>query len=145
MDEVIEVEATDEAADREQFEMWKANRKAEAERLNASDPSALPPPDNTPGAVVQTESAFMVYLLNGHWVADDVINRPIQAARQATFDDFFHAAATIQKDVQNQQAASMFMNLQQQMMTQAAEQMRTRQIAEAVGGPVGQGLKIPGR
>lgn len=100
--------------------------------------------------VLQTEAAFLVYLdQHGHWVADDNIKRPVQVARNSTFLDFHNAATTIAKDITVQETASRTVALQQQMAMQVAEQMQTRQIAETIGGPVGQGLagglQVPGR
>lgn len=112
----------------------EAHGRAEHERINAGQAPPLP--------LLQTEAAFLVYLdSNGHWVADDAaVNRPIQVARNSTFVDFHNAATTIAKDIVVQETASKTVALQQQIAMQMAEQMQTRQVAQAMGGPVGQGL-----
>lgn len=96
-----------------------------------------------PAQLLVTEAAFIVFLdSQGHWMADSgVINRPIQVARESNFIDMHNACTTIIKDIVVQETARQVVGLQQQVAQQVAEQMRTRQLAESLGGPVGDGLK----
>lgn len=121
-----------------------------SETIDASAVEKEPPAPETPPAppvpALVTEAAFVVYLdQQGHWVADDSLNRPIQVARNANFIDFHNACSTILKDVVVQETAQRVVQIQQQVATQMAEEMRTRQIAQQIGGPVGAGLHIPGQ
>jgi hypothetical protein len=93
--------------------------------------------DKPPQAVMQAQCAFIVYqdMATGHWVADsEHVNNPIQYARQATAEDFYHAACTIQRDVNSADTAQRTVMLQQQAAAQMAERMKTAQIVNEMAG-----------
>lgn len=90
-----------------------------------------------------TECAFIVYLEgDGHWMATHLINREINMAREANVNDFFHAAATITRDISSSDTASKQLLLQRQAAQQIMEQQQTAAIAAQMGGPIGQGLDL---
>jgi hypothetical protein len=87
------------------------------------DPPSQPAPDQAPIAVIEAESAFVVYLQNGHWVANGDMTATVKTIRPATIFDFGHAATDIAKDLQanaNAQATLQLM-MQQQAMAQQAQ------------------------
>jgi len=80
---------------------------------------------------ILTEAAFLVYLDHaGHWVADDNVKRPVTAQRVATFNDFFLAAVTIQKDVAAAETANRVVLIQQQVAQHMARQVESAKIAQ---------------
>lgn len=102
-------------------------------------PSGPQQPPQQPQEVIQTESAFLMYVdASGHWVADgSAINRPIQVGREANFNDFYHAACVLKKDVETQEVAQQTVLTQQRVAQQMAERIQTAQVAQGIGGPVG--------
>jgi hypothetical protein len=99
------------------------------------------PPQGPPPPPLVTECAFLVYLdEHGHWVAEGNITRQVTKAREANFVDFHNACTTIVKDVVVMETANRVVLTQQQAAMQAAEAMRTRELARQIGGPVGEGL-----
>ena len=83
---------------------------------------------------VNTECAFVVMLdESGHWIADGNLDRKVNSARNANVFDFFHAAATIQKDITVSETARQTIIAQQQIARQMAEQMETQKISQQAG------------
>lgn len=88
-----------------------------------------------------SECAFIMYLSpDGHWTADTNLTRQVTSARPATLNDFYHAAAVVQKDLEAAETAQRVLIGQQQMAQHMAEQMQTAELAKQIGGPVGKGI-----
>ena len=97
-----------------------------------------------------TECAFIMFLTpDGHWAADTNLTRMITSAREASFNDFYHAACTVMKDIEASETAQRVLIGQQNMAQHMAEQMQTRELAKQIGGPIGKGItdlsKLRGR
>lgn len=87
--------------------------------------------------LLTTEAAFIVYLdPQGHWVADGNIDRPVQTARAVNVSDFFHACATIQKDVTVADTTRQLIIAQQQIAQQMQQQMQEQKIAQNIAGGI---------
>jgi hypothetical protein len=88
-----------------------------------------------PPRVIGTETAFLVFKdPNGHWMADSTVaGVTVQAARVANQDDFYEAAATIQKDLQSQQTAAILLQAQQAMAQQLQQRAESMRMAQAAG------------
>ena len=90
---------------------------------------------------MMTECAFIMFLTpEGHWAADTNLTRQITSARAANFNDFYHGACTVKKDLEASEAAQRVLIGQQNMAQHMAEQLQTREIAKQMGGPIGAGL-----
>ena len=100
------------------------------------EPQPEPPP---PAPILET--AFIVYMNpQGHWmVASDIHSAAeMQIARPPNVDDFFYGCSMVVKDIQVQETAATAVAMQQQALTQMAENARqaamNQQIASALGG-----------
>jgi hypothetical protein len=102
------------------------------------DPPVPEEADKAPIQVVETECAFLVYLVNGHWLADGAMEKTIKAIRPASFDDFRHAATTITSDLQAHATAQAVIQgqMQQQVMQQQAANAAEIARRTGVGGGV---------
>jgi len=77
---------------------------------------------------MQVETAFIVYRgPDGHWLANSDLHAQVVPQREATPDDFYTAAAVIQRDVSSQQVAMTIMAAQQQLALQMARQQQAQQ------------------
>lgn len=95
---------------------------------NEAEPTAL-----------QVETAFICYPdQNGHWIAEENIHKPLQIKRPATFNDFFIAATTVQKDVTVAESAQRVLQLQQELAMAMAQRIQDGKanaaVAQAVAG-----------
>jgi len=89
--------------------------------------------DAAPPEPIMTEAAFLVYLdPQGHWVADENINRPVTMQRRPTLNDFFLAGATIQKDVAAAETATRVVMTQQQLAKEMAKQMEAQKMMQGL-------------
>lgn len=96
-------------------------------------PETLAPQDQQPIAVVETECGFYVYLVNGHWLADGDLTKTIVKMRDASFDDFRHAAGTILADLQAHATAQAAMQLQMQQQVMQQQAQNAAEIARRTG------------
>jgi hypothetical protein len=95
------------------------------------------------------ETAFVVYMNpQGHWmVASDIHTAAeMQIARPPNVDDFFYGCSTVLRDIQVQETAATAVAMQQQALTQMAENARqaqaTAQIQQALGGSGAGGIDL---
>jgi hypothetical protein len=110
-----------------------------AEQMAASA-EAVPP--------IETECAFVMFLVNGHWVADgSLIGREIRSARDASFDDFRHAAHTLTTDINARATAEQVVGLQMQQAQQFAQQQKDAEISAKIAQEIqaGRGGKLLGK
>jgi hypothetical protein len=106
------------------------------------DPPVPPAQDQSPIAVVETECGFYVYLVNGHWLADGDLTKTVHKVRDASFDDFRHAASTIIADLQAHATAQATIQLQMQQQVMAQQAQNAAEIAKRTG--VGGGVDLSG-
>lgn len=136
-----------EATPLDPVEAWE--KVAEAAGAGEPNPEAdvntPPQPGEIPEDAVVCETAFLVYLdQNGMWAGDSNYKKPVIAARDANWNDFFHGATHVLKDVNNSDISNRLMYMLQQQaqaamqQQQAAEQLKSI-IARggAPGGPTG--------
>jgi hypothetical protein len=100
-----------------------------------------PQADQAPPAPI-LETAFVVYMNpQGHWMvaADLHAAAEMQISRPPNVDDFFYGCSMVVKDIHVQETAATAVALQQQALTQMAENARqaamTKSINDAVGIP----------
>lgn len=84
------------------------------------------------------ECAFIMFLEpNGHWAADPNISKRCRIQRQANFNDFFHAAVDLEKDINSMEIANRSVQVQQQVAAQMAQQMQNQKLLDATQGKGG--------
>lgn len=103
-----------------------------------------PEPEQPAAPAPILETAFVVYMNpQGHWmVAADIHSAAeMQISRPPNVDDFFCGASTVLRDIAVQETAATAVAMQQQALTQMAEQARQAQataaINQALGGQAG--------
>jgi hypothetical protein len=101
----------------------------EVEEEEKGQPAVSAPEDMPP---LTLETAFVVYPDHtGHWTADStLINRPLIVGREANHNDFFIAAATIQKDVTAFEIANRTVAAQQAAAAAMAQAMQSQNVAQ---------------
>jgi hypothetical protein len=98
-----------------------------AEKAGITTDSAQPP-------VMEVTTAFLVFITtDGQVVAHNDISLPIKPQRLVGMDDMYGAVSNIKRDIEAQSAAGATLNLQQQVMTQMAQQQEATRLQQHLG------------